>query len=220
MKLLEGVTSNIQDYISIQDIFFWISVDFIFIATCLKLSVCVLTCLVVSDSLPPHGLLCPWDFPGKNTGVRCHFLLQEIFLTQGSNLHLLNYRQILFITQPLGKPPQLDIWTLFCCYQHACACPSNKVSIQNRASFSRPSLPFTHMDKIVSNTKIWKSKWVIKGKLDEKKPKHVYHRKSFWGNLYSLIVKSNFYRSPENYVPKKNQKWWNILIIFYNSPTI
>ena len=156
----------------------------------------------------------------QNSGVGCHFLLQEIFLTQGSNLHLLNYRQILFITQPLGKPPQLDIWTLFCCYQHACACPSNKVSIQNRASFSRPSLPFTHMDKIVSNTKIWKSKWVIKGKLDEKKPKHVYHRKSFWGNLYSLIVKSNFYRSPENYVPKKNQKWWNILIIFYNSPTI
>ena len=30
--------------------------------------------------------LCPWKFPGKNTGVGCHFLLQEIFLTQGSNL--------------------------------------------------------------------------------------------------------------------------------------
>ena len=22
-------------------------------------------------------LLCPWDFPGKNTGVGCHFLLQR-----------------------------------------------------------------------------------------------------------------------------------------------
>ena len=33
-------------------------------------------------------LLCPWDFPGKNTGVGCHFL-QGIFPTQGSNLHLL-----------------------------------------------------------------------------------------------------------------------------------
>ena len=36
---------------------------------------------VESDSLWPHGLqparlLCPWDFPGKNTGVGCHFLLQ------------------------------------------------------------------------------------------------------------------------------------------------
>ena len=35
----------------------------------------------------PHGLspirlLCPWDFPGKNTGVGCHFLLQGILLTR------------------------------------------------------------------------------------------------------------------------------------------
>ena len=30
-------------------------------------------------------LLCPWDFPGKNTGVGYHFLLQVTFLTQGSN---------------------------------------------------------------------------------------------------------------------------------------
>ena len=46
---------------------------------------------VVSDSLRlcglwPARLLCPWDFPSKNTGVGCHFLLQGIFLTQGSNL--------------------------------------------------------------------------------------------------------------------------------------
>ena len=34
-------------------------------------------------------LLCPWDFPGKNTGVGCHFLLQGIFPTQGSKQHLL-----------------------------------------------------------------------------------------------------------------------------------
>ena len=38
----------------------------------------------------PHGLyparlLCPWDSPGKNTGVGSHSLLQGIFLTQGSN---------------------------------------------------------------------------------------------------------------------------------------
>ena len=34
-------------------------------------------------------VLCSWDFPAKNTGVGCHFLLQGIFLTQGSNPHLL-----------------------------------------------------------------------------------------------------------------------------------
>ena len=25
----------------------------------------------------PTGLLCPWDSPGKNTGVGCHFLLHS-----------------------------------------------------------------------------------------------------------------------------------------------
>ena len=55
---------------------------------------CICSHSVVSNSLMspwtvPASLLCPWDFPGKNTGVGCHFLLQGIFLTQGLNLHLL-----------------------------------------------------------------------------------------------------------------------------------
>jgi len=37
----------------------------------------------------PTRLLCPWEFPGKKTGVGCHFLLQGIFMTQGLNPHLL-----------------------------------------------------------------------------------------------------------------------------------
>ena len=41
-------------------------------------------------------LLCPWDFPGKNTGEGCLFLLQEIFLTQGLNQGLPHYRQMLY----------------------------------------------------------------------------------------------------------------------------
>ena len=40
--------------------------------------------------------LCPWDFTGKNTWVGCHFLLQEVFQTQGSNLNLLYSRRILY----------------------------------------------------------------------------------------------------------------------------
>ena len=39
---------------------------------------------------------CPWNFPGKNSGVDCHSLLQGIFLTQGSNQGLLHCRQILY----------------------------------------------------------------------------------------------------------------------------
>ena len=55
---------------------------------------------VVSISLWPHGLqptrlLCPWDSPGKNTGVGSHSLLQGIFQTQGSNPGLLHCRHIL-----------------------------------------------------------------------------------------------------------------------------
>ena len=42
------------------------------------------------------SLVHPWDFPGKNTVVGCHFLLQKIFLTQGLNLHLLHCRWILY----------------------------------------------------------------------------------------------------------------------------
>ena len=45
------------------------------------------SCSVLSDSLWPHGLepaklLCPWDSPGKNTGVASHSLLQGILPTQ------------------------------------------------------------------------------------------------------------------------------------------
>ena len=53
---------------------------------CEGVFVCVcVSCSVVSNSLQPHGLwptrlLCPWDFPGKNTGVGCHFLLQRVSL--------------------------------------------------------------------------------------------------------------------------------------------
>ena len=41
-------------------------------------------------------LLRPWDFPGKNTGVGCHFLLQGIFPTQGSNPGIPHCRQTLY----------------------------------------------------------------------------------------------------------------------------
>ena len=64
------------------------------------------------DSLPPYRLqpamlLCPWDSPGKNTGAGCHALLQGIFLTQGSNPHLvclLNWQAGCLPLVPPGKP--------------------------------------------------------------------------------------------------------------------
>ena len=67
---------------------------------------------VVSDSLRPlemqlTRLLCPRDFPGKSTGVSSHFLLQGIFLTQGSNQDLLHCRQILYHLRHQGSPEQI-----------------------------------------------------------------------------------------------------------------
>ena len=44
------------------------------------------------------------DFPGKNTAMSCHFLLQWIFLTQGSNPGLLYCRQILYQLSHQGSP--------------------------------------------------------------------------------------------------------------------
>ena len=66
-------------------------------------------CSVVSDSLQLHGLwpsrlLCPWDSPGKNTGLGCYSLLQGIFLTQGLNPGLLHCRQILYCLTHWGSP--------------------------------------------------------------------------------------------------------------------
>ena len=79
------------------------------------MNACMLACSVtsvVSSSLWPCGLLptrllCPWDSPGKNTGVGCHALLQGIFPAQGLNPHLshhLHCRWILYPLSHLGSP--------------------------------------------------------------------------------------------------------------------
>ena len=63
---------------------------------------------VVSHS-DPHGqqptrLLCPWNFPGTNTGLDCHFLFQGVFLAQGLNLHLVHWQVDSLPLCHLGSP--------------------------------------------------------------------------------------------------------------------
>ena len=75
---------------------------------------CMLSCSVVLDSLQPHELqparlLCPWNSPGKNTGVGCHFLLQGIFPTQGLNPHLLHWQAD---SLPLSQQASLSLLSL------------------------------------------------------------------------------------------------------------
>jgi len=52
--------------------------------------------LTLCDPMDLARLLCPWNSPGKNTGVGCHSLLQRIFPTQGLNPGLPHCRQILY----------------------------------------------------------------------------------------------------------------------------
>ena len=67
-------------------------------------SICMLT---KSLQRPYRPLLCPWDSPGKSTGVGCHALLQGIFLIQGWNsclLCLLHWQGGSLALAPPGKP--------------------------------------------------------------------------------------------------------------------
>ena len=73
---------------------------------CLVTQLCPTLC-VPMDCSPPgssvHG-----DYPGKNTRVGCHALLQGIFLTQGSNPGLLHCRSILYCLSHQGSPRILE----------------------------------------------------------------------------------------------------------------
>ena len=85
-----------------------------FVAVALPfLPVINLSCCLVARSCPTlcnpmeltpgvARLLCPWNLPGKNTGVSFHFLLQRIFLTLGLNPHLLVLYSLLLSHQ--GSP--------------------------------------------------------------------------------------------------------------------
>ena len=57
------------------------------LSMCVRVHACSVTLSDAFNSLQPDGLhptrlLCPWDFPDKNAGAGCHFLLQQFFPTQ------------------------------------------------------------------------------------------------------------------------------------------
>ena len=125
-KLLSNSMANSTAYLShISDLpskFFWVqgesSQKHLFFSMTSSIGLIVTrsqkpsSCLCVCESLSPvwlfatprtvpTRLLCPWNSPGKNTGVDCHSLLQRIFPAQGSNpgllqiLYRLSYREVL-----------------------------------------------------------------------------------------------------------------------------
>ena len=67
----------------------------------------------MSNSLWPHklqsaGFLCPWDSPGRSTGVGCYALFQELFLTRGSNPRILCLLHCQVGSLPLAPPGKLS----------------------------------------------------------------------------------------------------------------
>ena len=83
---------------------------------CLAAQSCPTLCDPMDCS--PPGSSVHGDSPGKNTGVGCHSLLQEIFPTLGSNLGLLHCRQILFCLSHW----EAQDWTQMHVYL-SCPCP-------------------------------------------------------------------------------------------------
>ena len=90
--------------------------------------------------------LLPWNFPGMNTGVGCHFLLQEIFQNQGLNLHLLHQQADSLLLSHQRNPEAVlvsaKIWK-------QTRCPSvgegiklrNSQTIQKYSALERDELP-------------------------------------------------------------------------------
>ena len=80
------------------------------VCTCARACICVhrhthmLSCVWLFATPWTARLLCAWNFPSKNTGECCHFLLQRIFLTQGSNPHLLHRQEDSLPLESPGKP--------------------------------------------------------------------------------------------------------------------
>ena len=79
-------------------------------------------CLTLTTpwSVAPPSLLCPWDFPGKNTVVGCHLLLQGIVPTQGLNPSLLHCRQNLYQLSHQGSPIKFLFLFISCMYFLMC----------------------------------------------------------------------------------------------------
>ena len=80
------------------------------IYTCAQ-SLCQIWCFVAPWTVACQAL-CLWNFPGKNTGVDCCFLLQGFFPTQGWNLRLLCLLHWQVGSLPLA-PPGKPVYNYF-----------------------------------------------------------------------------------------------------------
>ena len=110
-----------------------------------------------------HRLLCPRDFPGKNSVVGCHFLLQGIFPTQGLNPHSLHWQvdslplshqgqdtslpglnSMTNQNQPLQTPLTPLVRSQFVSFSSCCSDAQWSPTLCNPMDCSTPGLPVPH----------------------------------------------------------------------------
>ena len=92
------------------------------VCVCTHMLKCVQLCSLMNLTRSPY----PWNFPGKNTGVGCHFLLQGIFPTQGLNSPLLCLLHCQVDSLPLVPPRKqkvlfLNFWGITILFSIAAA---------------------------------------------------------------------------------------------------
>ena len=95
-------------------------------------------------------LLRPWDFPGKSTGVGCHFLFQGIFPTQGLNPGLPHWRQTLYHLSHQGS--QSYLWVIsnpkrWCCQNVALTMPANLENSAVATGLEKVSFHSNHKER-------------------------------------------------------------------------
>ena len=93
---------------------------------------CPTLCDPMDYSLPGSSL--PWDSPGKNTGVDCHFLPQGIFPTQKLNPSLLYWQADSLLLVPFGKPVVIAHLSENLFFLRTSACCSEKLALEYASS--------------------------------------------------------------------------------------
>ena len=113
----------------------------------------------MSDFLKPYEqqptrFLCPWDSPGKYTGVGCHFLLQGIFLTQGSNLQLL-----CLLNQQAGSTTGTTWEALYACVPGCYSKYYKYISWLNHSSLYETVVLLSYSVQLLSHVQLFVTPW-------------------------------------------------------------
>ena len=160
---------------------------------------------VTFNSLQPYGLqptrlLCPWDSPGKNTGAGCHFLLQGLFPTQGSNLHLLRLLYCRHILYCWRNSDQIRSVTQ--------SCPT----LRDPMNHSTPGLPVHHQLPEFTQTHVHQVSDAIQPSYPLSSssplvPNPSQHQSLQMSQLFAWGGQSTGVSALASFLPKKFQSW-------------